>query len=1584
MKKRIFLVFVLALSMAVRAGGADAPEFRTRFDSKISPDRLTLVCTKVDRGPVIDGEVDKDLVWRNCGRTHSAWSQLARNEPSGRQTVVYSCYDRENLYFGFVCEEPELQRVRMDGALSQSFQPCGPDDCVEAIIEVGGVQGDGEVYSFRANSRAQLAGWGLMSIPVGPDYGYHVPVWKSTGKFGPNRWMLEMAIPFATIKKLPRNNSVLPPKGPPRGYVMGLKLVRWGAQQEDARNRMISTWNADIAVATPYIAGFNGLLYFEDANSLRDGGFAMVSGKEGSPWQAQGDVEAAKAQTQPAGGVALGKDAAIRQTVQVHGGSFYWLSVEADGLPQSPQSLEVLLDGKRLELKKGQAGFWTAPGQDKATIAIRAAAAVTIRQALLQYQPGEKPPGPYCLTNNYRHADRNLRAISPAAPEGRYQYVMLDYKDQIVGDANPSLRIEGEWNWAYDYNLRVEDVGGAKGWIPFGKGSLTGRPESVFWQTANPSDYACWGRRPRVVEVDLGGQYFVRDLDVLLPGPNILNLEIWGKLKEDDNWTLLHMDNGQFVDPAKRRRDRRSYESVGGLDSVVRYLMWRVTQPVGTRDFPQMDGIQEFWVWGEPKGDHAGIKPFRPWVPNENAPPKKWTTTAPDPDACQILPRPRKMTKQDGWFVIGPRTRIVAQADGEARQIAKQIQDEIRERWQIDVPIEDEPQPGAAMDGVIYLGQPRLGKLAEEVRKAEGLTIAQDRPQAYAMRFSRKRVVILGGDGAGLYWGVQGMMLAMRWHSSSDAAQNGLGVRCMMVEDWPVTLERSVFFTEGSFFGAIESEIPRLVRNAHLQSRFKLNAVYSALPEKGLPWPADQFREFCRQVRRQHHLELRPMLLTPPAIHLGGWDKIVQAAKDFSVVERDQDEAPEELGSSLNLCPVKDRTYSIAFGQLDELLDLYASPSKVWLNELVLHEPTTGSRWAVCRECRRSGKTKDELFAYFAQRFAEHLRSKGATGVIEPRNVAFGDRGDPRWRRAIVAADVRSLPGDFTYILPDGLSPADPDLPQEVKDRLRPAVTADGPLEHPSAERLFRGPMGSDLGTIGKFGETYRLAGMIRTVEAMWHGADKPPASGIDLQDLHAWANCWRFRRDLPSWRAGERPKFFPIDIRAFANHVSHPTGAETLEAGRVQEIDLRYVPAGKQVLSGVEFDLIDPDQNNGKGVLMLGRPLPGVTHPKDAAGVAETAGPIPVGRKTASLVFLRTSWQASTQDLLRHHRWLLPCCRVIYDDDTWLAVDSFRVWDQCDFWNMNEYNGCFAGCPLLLERVGWLGNCPGGSSVLLKVVEWVNPYPDKTVKALRFVTPGYEGEQGQKRANPMCEAIIAMTGVEPIEQDLNYWSKRMDKPPLLPPMRAPRCPGAVMERASMSEAGRVGDKHLFNLKAPVVEDAGGPSKAASTVASAPAVPKTPPAQVKCAVEPTAGAGFTLSGISRADCGMLLCNTSYKPFGMVQTLEPAVKLCRVDIRGPSYGVDHEYSPGRTHRIDVALEISEDGQTWRKAGELKGISGDCDFLSIEFEPAVVKMLRFRATAEPYHEDYPPGMAHPIAGPDYPHFVWRLVACRPQGP
>ena len=82
-----------------------------------------------------------------------------------------------------------------------------------------------------------------------------------------------------------------------------------------------------------------------------------------------------------------------------------------------------------------------------------------------------------------------------------------------------------------------------------------------------------------------------------------------------------------------------------------------------------------------------------------------------------------------------------------------------------------------------------------------------------------------------------------------------------------------------------------------------------------------------------------------------------------------------------------------------------------------------------------------------------------------------------------------------------------------------------------------------------------------------------------------------------------------------------------------------------------------------------------------------------------------------------------------------------------------------------------------------LSVVEWVNPYPELAIKELDFFTPDFDG-----RVNPMCEAIVAITGIEPIEQDLIEIAKNS-----LGQMIQQAKLSAIMDRSSADKALEIG-----------------------------------------------------------------------------------------------------------------------------------------------------------------------------------------------
>lgn len=1541
-KIRILFLLMLFLISCDAVAQSKAVPFRTRFPRKVILGQQTLICSRVKTPPIIDGEVDKDPVWHGCNRTQGVWVQMGTKKASSRQTVVYTCFDNKSLYFGFVCEETDFSRVDFEKGLASG-------DSVEVLLEIGGLHGLGDTYAFQANRKSRAQSWGLTMTRnrQRPDAANMHP-WRSAGKFGPNRWMVEMAIPFSSLQRSYSQKRISTPQ---RGDLIGVKFARYGRTMKTGEERMISTPNVTLAYPFLYMCGHNALLYFEDNNVLKDGHLTSLPGSQ--VWKTAGQGVFEKGQKQLLAGTTL------TQTVNLQSKSYYHVTVETKGRA----SLAVSIADKSVPLdKENQGGIWIEEGNDAAIFKLRAATLTKLRKTVLRYEPGEEPPGPMCLTNNYRTPSRNIKAKLKNLPSGKYKYVKIDYAGHVLKDDNPAFYRKPQ-AWSYAPHLRVEDLGGTEGWIPFSKGSLTGRPESIFWQTVNPAIPVGWGRhRQVVVDVDLGQEYFVIGLDVLWPAPYSYNMEIWGKPEDGKHWTLLHMDTGEYVEPSKRKEYRRGYDSTRSLDSVVRYVRFRGTQ--GAPIYPQMDGIQELWVWGEPKANRSGMKVFKPWISPKVVPPAKSRTWTCDRKSAQIIPPPKKLNKKEGMFVINGDTAVIYQDAPDAKKIAAQIQNEIKERWAIQIPVINGKNMGPDRKNMIYLGQPRLGGTARTMAIRENMDVDSDRfpPQGYGINVSPERAVILGRDDEGLYWGAQSLMMAMRWNQSVDKARTGPSVQAMRILDWPDHLERGVYGWRGYavMFTVPFSEIDRVKRMCRLFSRFKFNAFY--LESSGydkIRWPKGTMAKLCREMRSAYHLEIRPAILHVEKEGAGQWVGMIQSNDRGDLAEVDPDESPKRLtrSMSMNFCPLNPDTYKYMFRYMDTVFEDFGYPSKVMIWGMAYGSTEYGARWGQCRTCQRSGKTLEELYAYYLHRIAEQLEKRRVTGLLHSKWLLYAPSPSKHQR---VSLHPSMIPDSLHIDLKcfDGIRTskgASPETHKEfLKEHFDPVKTTNGPRGWPSMGRfsVISNTMPEIINQMcgGKsaYGGVTSLPAELAV--SNWH-ADRDGETAralIGYADLSTYINSWWYGRDFPSWRNGDAPKFMPIDFRPFANHLSHPTGQETLEPGRAPEIDLRYVPIGDQMLGGVKFNVIDPKQNHGKAILMLGRP-PDETVAAVKDTIGETAGPFPVNRKLASLAFLRGRWRCTIGGQSGWQSfWLRPTCRVVYDDDTWLVVDSFIYPHSTYYWPSYDRGAAASGLGFCY-RLGWEGNAPSGKNINLLVAEWVNPYPEKAIKALDFFTLDMEDSKS-KRVNPMCEAIVAITGIEPVERDFVFWSHKDDRTPLLPPL-LPR-PDSTMEARESPTRYRVSNGRW---KDEMATSAG-----------------------KIAYKATLldNSGFC-SFQARFPC---IYTKSFLPFGVSIEFDKLVRFSHVEILGPAHHFEDARgaTAPRKQKVDVRVEISADGKTWTKAAELKGISAQADFLPVDL-PDPIKSIRFTGTAKPYHAYY---RQMQIVGFLFdnlsmqPHFSWRF--------
>lgn len=169
---------------------------------------------------------------------------------------------------------------------------------------------------------------------------------------------------------------------------------------------------------------------------------------------------------------------------------------------------------------------------------------------------------------------------------------------------------------------------------------------------------------------------------------------------------------------------------------------------------------------------------------------------------------------------------------------------------------------------------------------------------------------------------------------------------------------------------------------------------------------------------------------------------------------------------------------------------------------------------------------------------------------------------------------------------------------------------------------------------------------------------------------------------------------------------------------------DFRIMPKGKITAAGIPFRIIDPDQNNGKGCLIV-------------RGSARKAFPpairgIRIGGRFSRLFFLHTSaWgNAGT------------CGKYLfrYSDGSvgeYLLKGGRNIGD---WWQVKQ---------LPEARIGFTRKNASGAEIGFFVAEWVNPHPEKRIESMEFHSAIQEGLGGVDWVDPNASVpvLAAVTG---------------------------------------------------------------------------------------------------------------------------------------------------------------------------------------------------------------------------------------------
>lgn len=107
---------------------------------------------RIDEPPKIDGKLN-DPCWEQAAKLGKFKQRDPfEGDPATEKTTVYVCYDAENLYVAFRCEDREPEGIR--ATVLQRDQSVGADDFVFLLIDPYQRGRDG--YYFRTNANGAL------------------------------------------------------------------------------------------------------------------------------------------------------------------------------------------------------------------------------------------------------------------------------------------------------------------------------------------------------------------------------------------------------------------------------------------------------------------------------------------------------------------------------------------------------------------------------------------------------------------------------------------------------------------------------------------------------------------------------------------------------------------------------------------------------------------------------------------------------------------------------------------------------------------------------------------------------------------------------------------------------------------------------------------------------------------------------------------------------------------------------------------------------------------------------------------------------------------------------------------------------------------------------------------------------------------------------------------------------------------------------------------------------------------------------------------------------------------------------------
>ena len=1500
-----------------------APEFRfrTRFYRTFDPKQKVIVSRRTAVPPKLDGMMN-DACWQFADHTRSAFVQIKTKTPTRKQTVVYVCHDDNNLYMAYVAEEPETKTVRMASKRTPGvleFSDAYYGDAAEVFLEIGGVGGEGKIHQFIFNIYPQVKYDGL--DPYDPTW---FSDYQLLGVIGAKRWIVEVAYPFDGFK-----SKGFEYRGPPkRGEIWGIRCIRDGKPGAQGEDRMMATWtyNPMDVWHVPYPTG---VLVFEERNILRNGG--LNEDKNGDAkldyWglvSSEESVKASLAFDEKAGFASFQvqtsdpeHSALITQPMGLRENTFY--RVTAKLRVQNSQGKVFLgidqpLNQETITAQDGwlthSFDFFTNAGQGSANVFLMfqgQSGTVDVDEIRVEQLVYGVEKGMICLTNNSPREDLNVKV------DGRYSYIEPGTDKELFPK---------KIKWTQYWINGKADKGGATGWIPFDKGTLTSIDRDyVEWPT---KDHILAKMYPKGHDIifDLGKDFFVRRVDVM-PAKPIDNVIISMKPEKLDEYILSYKMNGTGV---LNPPGPSLYAKCRGLDSVARYVKVHFMERGRGGG-----GIHYIRIWGEEKGDRTekDVTRFR-WkrglVVKETKFPQFRKLDKPF-----ILPEPQTIEWTNERFVLNDGVAVVAKDVGKGLSTARQVVEELDERFGIKARLVKETDNPPAKG--IFIGEPEHSPLIARLVREEGLKVDSANPgeQGYELLVHSNRIVIAGSDQAGTFFGVQSLMQIVQQR------REGTFVAGAKIRDWPYMLYRAPFY-----YMSRSGMLPIYKRMLKAMARLKVNVVIGAFghTEYGQVSPGNRGlsryeAEELLKFADEHFIDFEIFYGRRTG---GGSD----------CYERHDDEDLEHLSkrgnfARVNGCPSNPKHLQAWFDAIDRTCSAVPT-DRFNVNMDEMSHENQGARWLADRRCLIRELNGGQVFGEYITRLYDHNRRRHRkTDVLDTMLTVYGnayhqmweaypliprDMGVEMWKGALLHKGSDPEYGINTFERAFGINSTG----KEARGKVNEYYNIEPGRRIWGRQLATWGAGNSEALQLGFFGKGWQVGfntdHIVVFADQTW-SPDRPTTHEVDF--AQRIGNAMVRLRELidrvpfPSWRDDTEKHFFNVNLRPFCNWSQIDKvpndGYGWQDWG--PNYDLRRMPKGKVEFCGIPFEVLDPAKSGGKSIIMISNP----TDQDRTLDLPPRAGPILVNRKAASLIFLRACENIGKIPSYRIHyeggRYLTAAFQVLSEK----RAGMVHTWNRSNNYALpasakpdaggNSYIHNMVKAFSYMARPAWIGQTPSGDEATIYLHEWVNPYPELTITGITVWWP-------EVRKGALRECIFAITALEPTVKDLAFWSNRF------------RFPLQNDETLTIGNSkpylagGKLTNGRYVNEKGELV------------------------------------AQITPGAFSNVDKLFDNIDNNFAARGIGPALPLTINfpqpqsLSKLAVRTRFYRESRRPSPegGTRHFLhtDYKVEVTGDGSTWQPIAEVKGTCGE-DGSHLHALPSTpIKSIRITLNALPYQLDY----------------------------